>query len=167
VEPDYRRRVTQVVEELVPPREFGFCPGCPHRASYWSIKQVLAADGRAGLVSGDIGCYTLGVLPTGYRRVNSVHCMGSGLGVASGLGQLHRFGFDQPVISVVGDSTFFHAGLPALTSAVYNQTPITTIVVDNRTTGMTGHQGNPGSGLTLRGEGGRRIDIEAVVRAIG
>lgn len=167
VEPDYRRRVTQVVEELVPPREFGFCPGCPHRASYWSIKQVLAADGRAGLVSGDIGCYTLGVLPTGYRRVNSVHCMGSGLGVASGLGQLHRFGFDQPVISVVGDSTFFHAALPALVNAHWNQARYVLVVLDNSATAMTGFQPHPGTGETATGAPGTQVDVERLCRGLG
>ncbi len=90
--------------------------------------------------------------------------MGASIGVGSGM---RRGGLEKDNVAVIGDSTFFHAGLPALTSAVYNQTPLTTIIVDNQTTGMTGHQGNPGSGQKLSGEDGQRVDIEAVVRAIG
>jgi len=155
------------VEALVPPREFGFCPGCPHRASYWSIKQVLAVDGRDGLVSGDIGCYTLGVLPTGFQRVNSVHCMGSGLGVSAGLGQLGRFGFDQPVVSVVGDSTFFHSALPGLVNARWNRADYVLIVLDNSATAMTGFQPHPGTGETASGAPGSVVDVEDMCRALG
>ncbi|MCB2188078.1 MAG: 4Fe-4S binding protein [Deltaproteobacteria bacterium] len=165
--PEYLARLAELSAELVPPREFGFCPGCPHRASYWSIKQALALDGRDGLVSGDIGCYTLGLHSTGFRRVNSVHCMGSGLGISTGLGQLAKFGFDQPVVSVVGDSTFFHAALPALVNARWNRADYVLVVMDNSATAMTGFQPHPGTGQTAVGEEGQRVDPEDVCRALG
>ncbi len=165
VRADYAQRAAQLVSELAPPREVGFCPGCPHRASYWSIKQALALDGRQGLVSGDIGCYTLGVLSTGFKRVNSVHCMGSGLGVSSGLGQLGRLGFKQPVISVVGDSTFYHSALPALVNARWNKSQYLLVVLDNSATAMTGFQPHPGTGVTALGESGAALDVEEVCRA--
>ncbi len=167
VERAYAQKAAEAVQELVPPREFGFCPGCPHRASYWAIKQTLAVDGREGLVSGDIGCYTLGVLPTGFRRVNSVHCMGSGLGISSGLGQLRRFGFDQPVVSVVGDSTFYHAALPAVVNARWNNSDYVLCVLDNSATAMTGFQPHPGTGQTASGQPGTQVDVVAVCRALG
>jgi indolepyruvate ferredoxin oxidoreductase alpha subunit len=167
VDQEYSGKAAASMAELVPPREFGFCPGCPHRASYWAIKQTLAVDGRQGLVSGDIGCYTLGVLPTGFRRVNSVHCMGSGLGISSGLGQLGRFGFDQPVVSVVGDSTFYHAALPAMVNARWNNADYVLCVLDNSATAMTGFQPHPGTGQTASGQPGAQVNVESICEAMG
>ncbi|MBU1349331.1 indolepyruvate ferredoxin oxidoreductase, partial [Patescibacteria group bacterium] len=167
VDQEYAGKAATSLASLMPPREFGFCPGCPHRASYWAIKQTLAVDGRQGLVSGDIGCYTLGVLPTGFRRVNSVHCMGSGLGISSGLGQLGRFGFEQPVVSVVGDSTFYHAALPALVNARWNNADYVLCVLDNSATAMTGFQPHPGTGQTASGQPGAKVDVESVCQAMG
>ncbi len=166
VEDDYRRRAEDKAR-LAPPREFGFCPGCPHRASYWSIKQALALDDRQGLVSGDIGCYSLGLLPTGFNRANAVHCMGSGLGLASGLGKLGPLGFEQPVVAVVGDSTFFHAALPGLVNARWNQSDYVLVILDNSATAMTGFQPHPGTGDTASGQPGTRIDVEDICRALG
>ncbi len=141
----------------LPMRPPVLCAGCGHRDVFWSLRKLKVA------VNSDIGCYALGVMPP-IGATDTIGCMGASIGVATGM---RRGGLEKDNVAVIGDSTFFHAGLPALASAVYNQTPITVVIVDNRTTGMTGHQGNPGSGLTLRGEGGQRIDIEAVVRAIG
>jgi indolepyruvate ferredoxin oxidoreductase alpha subunit len=90
--------------------------------------------------------------------------MGASIGVAQGM---RRAGLEVGNVATLGDSTFFHAGLPALANAVYNQTPCVVVVVDNRTTGMTGHQGNPGSGLTLHGDHNPRINIAEVGRALG
>jgi indolepyruvate ferredoxin oxidoreductase alpha subunit len=163
---DYEIRLRERLKALVVPREFGFCPGCPHRASLWAIKQTLAVDGRQGLVSGDIGCYTLGVLSTGFKRVNSVHCMGSGLGISSGLGQLSPLGLDQPVVSIVGDSTFFHAALPALVNACWNRADYVLVVLDNSATAMTGFQPHPGTGQTATGREGTQVDVESVCRAL-
>ena len=167
VDPAWQARAQELAAELVVPRELGFCPGCPHRASFWSLKQALALDGRQGLVSGDIGCYTLGVLPTGYGRVNSVHCMGSGPGVASGLGQLGPWGMDQPVVCVVGDSTFFHAALPAVVNAQWNRSDYVLIVLDNSATAMTGFQPHPGTGQTATGRPGVTVDPQVMLGAMG
>ena len=164
---EYREKVSALMEGLLPPREFGFCPGCPHRGSYYAIKKALAWDNRDGFVSGDIGCYSLGLFPTGFNQVKSVHAMGSGLGIASGYGKLDRFGFDQPVITVVGDSTFFHAGLPGLINAVFNQSDILLLILDNSATAMTGFQPHPGSSATAMGEPTRPVDIEALCRTLG
>lgn len=166
-EAGYLERARAAVEAQAPIREVGFCPGCPHRASFWAIKQALAVDGRQGIVSGDIGCYTMGHRPTGFQRVNSVHCMGSGLGVASGLGQLKPQGFDQPVVAVVGDSTFYHAGLPALVNARWNQSDYLLIILDNSATAMTGFQPHPGTGLTASGQAGQAVELEKVCQALG
>ena len=164
---DYRKKVSSMlVEGIVPLREFGFCPGCPHRASYNAIKTALAWDNRNGFVSGDIGCYTLGIWPTGYNQVKSVHAMGSGLGLASGYGKLEKFGFDQPVITVCGDSTFFHAAIPALINAKFNQSDILLLILDNSATAMTGFQPHPGTGLTAMGVITDPVDVEALCRSL-
>lgn len=133
------------------------CAGCGHRDVFWILRKLKLT------VNSDIGCYALGVMPP-LGVTDTIGCMGASIGVASGM---RRGGLEGNNVAVIGDSTFFHAGLPALASAVYNETPFTTIVVDNRTTGMTGHQGNPGSGTTLAGDHGHKVDIEAVVRAMG
>ena len=117
---DYAMRAHEAASELVPARALGFCPGCPHRATYWAVKVALALDGRDGIVLGDIGCYSLGMGPSGFGQMKTLHAMGSGTGLASGFGQLHRFGLEQPVIAVCGDSTFYHAAMPALANARYN-----------------------------------------------
>ncbi|MBW1643188.1 MAG: 4Fe-4S binding protein [Deltaproteobacteria bacterium] len=163
----YAEKAKKVVDELVPPRELGFCPGCPHRASYWSIKNALKWDDRDGFVSGDIGCYTMGIWPTGFNQVNSVHAMGSGVGMSSGYGKLDQQGLEQPIISVVGDSTFFHAGLPPLVNAIYNQSSFLLIILDNSATAMTGFQPHPGTGINATGDVATTVDIESVCRSMG
>jgi indolepyruvate ferredoxin oxidoreductase alpha subunit len=164
---EYREKISGLMAGVLPAREFGFCPGCPHRGSYYAIKTALAWDNRDGFVSGDIGCYSLGLFPTGFSQVKSVHAMGSGLGIASGYGKLDRFGFDQPVITVVGDSTFFHAGLPGLINAVFNQSDILLLILDNSATAMTGFQPHPGSGATAMGDPTVPVDLEGLCRALG
>lgn len=163
----YRKRVDEGLEGVMIPRELGFCPGCPHRGSFFAIKQALSYDGRDGFVSGDIGCYTMGIFPTGYHQVKSVHAMGSGIGLASGYGKLGKFGFDQPVITVCGDSTFFHAGLPGLISANFNKSDILLLILDNSATAMTGFQPHPGIERTLMGEPTTPVDIESLVKSLG
>ena len=141
-----------------PPRIPALCPGCPHRAAFYSAhKQKL-------LVPGDIGCYTIGVLPP-FNAMDTCISMGASIGVAHGIRQA---GNTQKSIAVIGDSTFFHTGLPALANTIYNRVPTTTVILDNHTTGMTGGQGNPGSGVAAQSERkARPIDIEAVVKAMG
>jgi len=159
-EPGYQEKISGLVQEMVPPREFGFCPGCPHRATYWAVKNALQFDGREGFVAGDIGCYTMGIGPTGFNQIKSVHAMGSGLGLLSGYGQLIPFGFTQPVISVVGDSTFFHAAIPALINLVHNQAKALILVLDNRATAMTGFQPHPGLETNVLGQAVPPIPVE-------
>lgn len=151
----------------LPARALAFCPGCPHRASFWAIKTALELDGREGVVLGDIGCYTLGAMQTGYFTLRTVHAMGSGAGLASGFGKLDVLGFTQPVVAVVGDSTFYHAVLPALVNARYNDSPVLLVVVDNGTTAMTGHQPHPGTGRLATGEVASVVPIEAMARGLG
>jgi len=151
----------------IPPRDLSFCAGCPHRASYYSIKQALSFLG-GGLVMADIGCYTIGAMGSpGFNVVSGLSCMGGGINMAEGLGQLSRFGFDQPVIALAGDSTFFHTCLPGLVSSRYHDANMLFIVLDNSATAMTGFQPHPGIGITCMGEAATAISIEKVATAIG
>jgi len=160
------REARELVSSM-PGRELALCAGCPHRASFWAIKTAVELDGRDAIVLGDIGCYTLGLMRTGYNLLQSVHCMGAGVGMASGLGKLDRFGFRQPVISVVGDSTFFHSVPPALINARYNQSNLLCVILDNETTAMTGHQPHPGRGVTATGKFSEKVEIENVLGGLG
>ncbi len=141
---DYEDRCRLAREKYAPARELQFCAGCPHRATYWAIKEALKLDGRDGVMAGDVGCYSMGLLSTGFSQVKTIHAMGSGIGLASGLGKLGAFGFDQPVVTICGDSTFFHAAIPGLVNAVHNQSDLVFVIVDNAGTAMTGFQPHPG-----------------------
>lgn len=151
----------------LPGRTLNLCPGCPHRATFWAVKNALQLDGRGGFVCGDIGCYSLGFGPAGYYQLRTMHAMGSGAGVANGLGNLTRFGFNQPVIAMCGDSTFLHAAIPALINGVYNNSNFILLILDNGATAMTGFQPHPGTGISATGEPAVRIDIEALCRSLG
>jgi indolepyruvate ferredoxin oxidoreductase alpha subunit len=105
--------------------------------------------------------------PAGFFMNRVQQCMGAGSGMANGFGQLWRFGFDQPVIAVCGDSTFFHAVIPALINGVHNNSEFVLVVLDNRATAMTGFQPNPGTEYTAMGEPARMISIEKICQAIG
>ena len=163
----YAQEAVEAVALLAPLRELGFCAGCPHRATYWSVKNALAMDGRDGIVLGDIGCYTLGVRPAGFSQVKTCHAMGSGVGLANGFGHLERFGLNQPVLTVCGDSTFYHAAIPALVNARYNQSNFLMLILDNNATAMTGFQPHPGTGRTAMGAEAPVVDIEALCKALG
>jgi len=163
----YAQEAAEAVSLLAPLRELGFCAGCPHRATYWSVKNALAMDGRDGIVLGDIGCYTLGVRPAGFGQVKTCHAMGSGVGLANGFGQLERFGLNQPVLTVCGDSTFYHAAIPALVNARYNQSNFLMLILDNSATAMTGFQPHPGTGRTAMGAEAPVVDIEALCKSLG
>ncbi|MGD9146993.1 MAG: indolepyruvate ferredoxin oxidoreductase subunit alpha [Anaerolineae bacterium] len=141
----------------VPPRPPVLCPGCPHR----SVFHVL--NKRRVPVAGDIGCYTLGLLPP-LSAIHSCGCMGAGIGVAHGAAQA---GIGERMVAVIGDSTFFHTGLPALANVAYNKSDVVTIILDNRITGMTGHQQNPGTGYTLQLQESPALELEPLVRALG
>jgi indolepyruvate ferredoxin oxidoreductase alpha subunit len=163
----YGKRSQELVLAGAPGRDLTFCAGCPHRASFWTIHNVLQMDGREGFVCGDIGCYSMAVLPTGFSTLKTLHAMGSGVGLASGFGKLGQFGMDQPVLATVGDSTFFHAVLPALINAVHHQSDITIIVLDNSGTAMTGFQSHPGLPVDAAGNTVPAIDVAAVCQAMG
>jgi indolepyruvate ferredoxin oxidoreductase alpha subunit len=163
----YTRRANELAACGAPNRELTFCAGCPHRASFWSIHHVLQMDNRHGFVCGDIGCYSLAMLPTGFSALKTLHSMGSGSGIASGFGKLGEFGFSQPVLAVCGDSTFFHAVLPALVNAVHHQSDFTLVVLDNSGTAMTGFQPHPGLPVDAAGNEVPAIDVGRVCRAMG
>ena len=167
VEPSFEQKTAKMAATMAPTREMTFCPGCPHRASFWSIHNAIALDGRNGFVCGDIGCYVMGTLPGGYSTVKTLHSMGSGSGLASGFGKLKQFGIEQPVLAVCGDSTFFHAAMPALTNAIHHKSPFTLILLDNNGTAMTGFQPHPGSPFDVMGNTAEALDIEAICRAMG
>lgn len=132
------------------------CPGCPHRGAYLALK-------KAGvLVTGDIGCYTLGALPP-LGAMHTSFCMGASIGNAFGF----ELGGMDKVVAVIGDSTFIHGGIPPLIDVVYNGGNTTTVILDNRTTGMTGHQEHPATGMTLQGQEAPRLDLVALIKAIG
>jgi indolepyruvate ferredoxin oxidoreductase alpha subunit len=164
---EYAKRASELAAPSVPPRMPTFCPGCPHRASLWAIKAALKLDGRDGFVTGDIGCYSLGAGPAGFWQLKTLHCMGAGIGLATGFGQLGQFGFNQPVISVCGDSTFFHAAIPALINARFNNSNVLMVVLDNGGTAMTGFQPHPSSGRDALGRPTPVVEIEEVCRAVG
>jgi indolepyruvate ferredoxin oxidoreductase alpha subunit len=162
-------REIQKVAPKIPPREQTFCPGCPHRASFWNINTALKLDGREGIVCGDIGCYAMASLwpAIGFNTVRTLHSMGSGTGLASGFAKLEAFGLDKPVLAVCGDSTFYHAVIPALINARHNKADITFIVLDNAGTAMTGFQPHPGLDMGAIGEPLPSIEIAAICKAIG
>lgn len=152
--------ILPVTPEL-PVRPPVLCAGCPHRASFYAVKQ--AAKNRKAIFSGDIGCYTLGnAMPL--DMVDTCLCMGADVTMAQGL---HRIEPDGLNFSFIGDSTFFASGITGVVNAVYNQTDITLIVLDNSTTAMTGHQPHPGTGVTMMGEISNKISIEKILNAIG
>ena len=161
------REVKALADRYAPPRAMTFCPGCPHRASYWSIYNALQLDGRNGFVCGDIGCYVMGMMPAGFNTVKTLHAMGSGSGIASGFGKLKQFGMDQPILSVCGDSTFFHAAMPALANAIHQRSPFTLVLLDNRGTAMTGFQPHPGSPVNVMGDEAPSVDLAKLCRAMG
>jgi indolepyruvate ferredoxin oxidoreductase alpha subunit len=163
----YEEKSRDAADKYIPPRGSQLCPGCPHRATYWAIKNALRIRGDDGVVVGDIGCYSMGLQPSGFEQVKMVHAMGSGMGVASGLGKLDRFNFRQPVLAVCGDSTFFHAVIPALINAVHSESDVVLVVLDNSGTAMTGFQPHPGTDKDAMGVSRPAIGIEKICEALG
>ena len=144
------------VPEL-PARPPVLCAGCPHRGVFQLLSKKKVP------VTGDIGCYTLGLLPP-LSAIHTCGCMGAGIGVAHGAAQA---GISERMVAVIGDSTFYHTGMPALANVAYNKANVLTIILDNRTTAMTGHQPNPGTGMTLSHRTTDVIELEPLVRALG
>jgi indolepyruvate ferredoxin oxidoreductase alpha subunit len=166
-DPEYHQKSQEMVKKYVPPRGIQFCAGCPHRPIFWAIKDALKLDGREGVVTGDIGCSGNAVGPTGFYQLRTMHSMGSGTGVALGLGKLGQFGFNQPVLAPCGDSTFFHAAIPALLDGIHSQSNFIFILLDNGGTAMTGFQPHPGINKNAIGEPVRAIDFKSLCEGLG
>lgn len=143
----------------VPNRPPVLCPGCPHRAVFYVLKQLRL------VVTGDIGCYTLGALSP-LDSMDTCICMGASIPMALGFEKAHPE-LAEKTVAVIGDSTFMHSGLTGLLDMVYNHGTSTVLVLDNSTTAMTGHQEHPGTGKNLNGEPTAQVDIAALCRAIG
>ncbi len=139
------------------------CAGCPHRGFFYELGKR-----KNVMISGDIGCYTLGFAAP-YNAMDSCICMGGSFSIGHGAQQIFNMRTDEKwrVVSVLGDSTFFHTGINSLIDVVYNNSNTVNVILDNRITGMTGHQENPGTGFNAKGDPANAIDIEAMVRAIG
>ena len=144
-------------EPDLPPRPPVMCPGCPHRGVFYVL------SGMDVVITGDIGCYTLAVFPP-LNAMDTLICMGAGISASMGMA---KAGLEKPVVGVIGDSTFFHSGMTGLLDIAYNGGNVTIVVLDNRTTAMTGHQDHPGTGITLMGKETREARIEEVARAFG
>ncbi len=138
------------------------CAGCPHRGFFYALKNK-----KNVMVTGDIGCYTLGSAPP-LSTMDTCFCMGGSISAGHGAAVAFRqTGRDMKTVAVIGDSTFFHSGITSLMDVVYNKGNCVTVILDNRTTGMTGHQENPGTGQTLMGEPAVEADIPLLCKAIG
>ena len=147
-------------EENIPARPPVLCVGCPHRGTFYVLKKL-------GLtVSGDIGCYTLGAVAP-LSTVDTTICMGASVSAAHGMSKVRGAEFNKKLVSVIGDSTFIHSGITGLIDIVYNKGSNTVIILDNSITGMTGHQDNPTTGKTIRGEATKQVDLEKLCRAVG
>jgi indolepyruvate ferredoxin oxidoreductase alpha subunit len=151
---------SQKISSIAPPRPPVFCPGCPHAASFYAVKKL--SDNYNLSLPSDIGCYTLGVNKP-FETVDICLCMGGGIGISNGLSRLVK----DKVIVTIGDSTFYHAAIPALVDAVHNNANLTLLVLDNSTTAMTGHQPHPGLPSVGCGEQGKQIPIEEIAKGCG
>lgn len=148
------------VDMELPMRPPNMCPGCPHRATFTALKKNKV------YVAGDIGCYTLGALPP-LGMLDNCLCMGAGIGIASGLDRVLGEMARGKAVAVIGDSTFFHSGMTPLLELAYNGGATTVVIMDNRTTAMTGAQHHPGTGYTLREDPTISADIEKLAEAFG
>ena len=144
----------------LPARPPMLCPGCPHRAVFTVIKKLKL------FAAGDIGCYTLGTLPP-LSALDTCVCMGAGVGQSEGMRLVLPPEAGRKVVAVIGDSTFVHSGITGLIDIVYNGNGGVVIILDNLTTAMTGLQGHPGTGITLRGEKSRELKLEEICRGVG
>ncbi len=160
----YSASIQAAIQDL-PPRTLTFCPGCPHRAAYYAIYRAIQRNSNRGFVTGDIGCYSLGAFY--HNLMRNQHAMGTGVGLASGFGSLQQFGLKEPVIAVIGDSTLYHAGLPALVNILYHQANATICVLDNQATAMTGFQPHPGIATSILEKPVTPIKIEQILQGIG
>jgi len=161
-------KLEQETAPLLPWRPPALCPGCPHRASHYAIRLASRKVARElgkdiePVYPGDIGCYALGYNPP-QEASDTIICMGGSFGIANGLTHV----IDAPIVAHLGDSTFFHAGIPPLVNAVYNKANITMVILDNSATSMTGFQPHPGTGYTAMGDETVMLKPEDIARACG
>jgi len=148
------------IDNSSPVRPPVMCPGCPHRGMFHVLKKLKLN------VTGDIGCYTLGALsPT--EAMDTCVCMGASIGMAHGMEKARGREFGKKTVAILGDSTFIHSGITGLIDIVYNKGCSTVIILDNSITGMTGHQHNPATGFTIRGEPTKQVDLALLAKAVG
>lgn len=147
-------------EPDIPPRPPILCPGCPHRATFYAIKKARLH------AAGDIGCYTLGALAP-LSVVDTTVCMGSSISTLHGMEKAKGHDYVKNWVAVIGDSTFMHTGVNSIINMFYNQSHATVVILDNRTTGMTGHQDHPATGKTLSGEIVPAVDFTQLLHGIG
>ena len=155
-----KEEVQEKVPAAVPARPPILCPGCPHRSVY-SVMNKLKLHG-----AGDIGCYTLGAVPP-LGVIDTTICMGASISTLHGMEKARGKDYIKDWVAVIGDSTFLHTGVNSLMNMVYNQGTGTVLILDNSTTGMTGHQEHAATGKTLKGETVPAIDIPGLCRAMG
>jgi indolepyruvate ferredoxin oxidoreductase alpha subunit len=181
-----REKAREEARKLVAPRSSTLCAGCPHLGSYWALKQALKkAGGEVPIVNGDIGCYEQGgygiagreyessdskeskkyPIQAPYETLDTNYIMGGGVGLMQG--QFHAGYRDGAVVAVAGDSTFFHACIPAIINASYNKAKGVFLVLDNFWTAMTGHQPGPRTGLTATKEEAKILSIEEIAKTCG
>lgn len=148
------------LEEQIPGRPPVMCAGCPHRGLFYTLKKNNLT------VIGDIGCYTLGATAP-LRATDTTLCMGASVSGLHGFNKAGAAGKAGKTIAVIGDSTFIHSGVTGLINIAYNESASTVVIMDNSTTGMTGHQQNPTTGFNLKGDPCTKIDLESLCRAVG
>ena len=167
------RQIVNPASEL-PKRPPLLCSGCPHTGLFFVLNTIgqrsklLESKAKAPqelklIITGDIGCYTLGAYPP-LNAMDTTACMGASIGQALGM---EKAGIRNKVVAVIGDSTFLHSGITGLVNAVYNEGQITLIILDNRTTAMTGHQEHPGTGISAQGKETQAVELESLIRGIG
>ncbi|MFW6126475.1 MAG: indolepyruvate ferredoxin oxidoreductase subunit alpha [Chloroflexota bacterium] len=172
--PDTQRQPEADTVPTLPKRPPLLCPGCPHTGTFFVLSSIGRRLSRTGqkageqresplVITGDIGCYTLGSYPP-LSAMDTTACMGASIGQALGM---EKAGLAKKVVAVIGDSTFLHSGITPLVDAVYNEGKITVVILDNSTTAMTGHQEHPGTGVSAQGKKTKAVDIEYLVRGIG
>ncbi len=161
---DFEKQTVPEDMIIIPPRLPILCPGCSHRATFYALKKVEKKMKTKFVNSSDIGCYTLAVYKP-LEGLDTEICMGGSIGLANGISKVQPK--ENPVLAILGDSTFFHSGIPGLINAVYNQNDMLVIILDNRSTSMTGFQDNPGTGIKITKEPGTRVILEDLVKGCG
>jgi indolepyruvate ferredoxin oxidoreductase, alpha subunit len=170
--PESEKPVVLAPASGIPKRPPLLCPGCPHAGIYFTLNMLGQRSSLVNakeptepkvIITGDIGCYTLGAYPP-FSVLDTTACMGAGIGQAIGM---EKAGVKSKIVAVIGDSTFMHSGITGLVNAVYNDSHITILILDNHTTAMTGHQEHPGTGISAQGQQTTEVDIESLCQGIG